>query len=405
MAAPSPAATAAGTGHPRYEVADIVRAHGGAFRQMHPVSGPHEVVLRAIARCRTAALGGHVEACDACGTRRIAYNSCRNRHCPKCQGGARAKWLAAQHALLLPVDYFHVVFTLPHELNALGRVNPRRLYALLFRAATATLQTFARAPRHLGAELGVTAVLHTWGQNLTQHVHLHCVVTGGGLSPDGRRWVSSRHPRFLFPVRALSKVFRGKFLAGLRRLRARARLTFAGDCAALAEPATWTRWLTSLRSVDWVVYAKPPFGGPERVLKYLSRYTHRVAIANERLVFVGDDVVRFRWKDYADGSRVKVLTLAAEEFLRRFLLHVVPRGFMRIRHFGLLANRRRATKLARCRELLGAPLAPARGSPVECAAAAEVPPASRTVSARCPHCGSGPLRIVETLAPMPGIPP
>ncbi len=298
MPAPSSGVTTAGGTRPRYEVADIVRAYGATYRQTHPVPGAHEVVLRAIARCRTAALGGHVEACDGCGATRIAYNSCRNRHCPKCQGGTRARWLAAQQALLLPVEYFHIVFTLPHELNALIRVNPRRLYALLFRAAAATLQTFARDPTHLGAELGVTAVLHTWGQNLTQHVHLHCVVTGGGLSPDGRRWVGARRG-FLFPVRALSKVFRGKFLAGLRRLRTREQLIFAGDSAPLGESAIWTRWLSTLRGVDWVVYAKPPFGGPSHVLKYLSRYTHRVAIANERLFFVGDGVVRFSWKDYA----------------------------------------------------------------------------------------------------------
>jgi hypothetical protein len=358
------------------------------------------VVLRAIAQCRTAALGGHVEACESCGTTRIAYNSCRNRHCPKCQGAARAQWLAAQQALLLPVEYFHLVFTLPHELNALLRVNPRRLYALLFRAAAATLQTFAQDPKHLGAELGVTAILHTWGQSLTQHVHLHCVVTGGGLSPDGQRWVSAR-TRFLFPVCALSQLFRGKFLAGLRRLRRGQRLTFAGDSAPLAQPATWTRWLDQLQATPWVVYAKPPFGGPERVLKYLSRYTHRVAISNDRLVFVGDGVVRFRWKDYADGSRVKVMTLTGDEFLRRLLLHVVPRGFMRIRHFGLLANCQRTAKLARCRQLL-APLAastsPIAQSGAECGSTA-------TASPPCPACGATTFRIIETLAPTRGIPP
>ncbi len=401
MAEPSSAAPTAGGTQPRYELADIVRTYGTAYRQTHRVLGPQEVVLRAIARCRTAALGGHVEACDACGARRIAYNSCRNRHCPKCQGSARAKWLAAQHAVLLPVEYFHVVFTLPHELNALIRVNPRRLYALLFHAAAATLKTFARDPRHLGADVGVTAVLHTWGQNLTQHVHLHCVVTGGGLSADGQRWVRTR-PGFLFPVRALSRVFRGKCLAGLRRLRARGALIFAGDSARLADVGTWTTWLAALRTPDWLVYAKPPFGGPECVLKYLSRYTHRVAIANKRLVFVGDGVVRFSWKDYADQSRRKILTLSTDEFVRRFLLHVVPAGFMRIRHFGLLANRQRTAKLARCRALLGVALHPAPAPPVGSA-----DPAHTCVlrSARCPVCGNGPLRIIETLAPTRGIPP
>src|SRR5512144_206215 len=289
MPAPSPA-TAAGNARPAYEVADIVRTYGATYRRTHAVWPVQGVVLRAIERCRTAALGGHVEACAACGARRVAYNSCRNRHCPKCQGSARATWVAAQQAQLLPIEYFHVVFTLPHALNALVRVNPRRLYALLFHAAAATLQGFARDPRHLGAELGVTAVLHTWGQNLSQHLHVHCVVTGGGLSADGQQWVSTRRG-FLFPVRALSQVFRGKFLAGLRQLRARGHVQFAGDSAALADAAGWTGWLRALRATDWVVYAKPPFGGPERVLKYLGRYTHRVAIANHRIISIDDGVV------------------------------------------------------------------------------------------------------------------
>jgi len=401
MAIPSSATTTAGGARPRYEVADVVRAVGAAYRGTHAVSADQARVLGALVRCRTAALGGHVEACDACGTRRVAYNSCRNRHCPKCQGGAQAQWLAAQQALLLPVPYFHVVFTLPHELNALVRVNPRRLYALLFRAAAATLQTFARDPTHLGAELGVTAVLHTWGQTLTQHVHVHCIVTGGGLSPDGRRWVRTR-PRFLFPVRALSHVFRGKFLAGVQRLHAHDALTFAGDSAALVDPPTWTAWLATLRTRAWLVYAKPPFGGPARVLKYLSRYTHRVAISNARLVFVGDEVVRFHWTDYADRHRLKLLSLPPTEFLRRFLLHVVPARFHRMRHFGLLANRQRAAKLTQCRALLPAP--PEPPTPTDAPAP---PPASSPSLAppRCPACGSGSLRIVETLAPQRGVPP
>jgi len=344
-----------------------------------------------------------VEACDACGARQVTYNSCRNRHCPKCQGGERAKWLAAQQAALLPVEYFHIVFTLPHALNALVRVNPRRLYALLFRAAAATLQCFAHDPRHLGAELGVTAVLHTWGQNLSQHVHLHCVVTGGGLTPDGQHWVSAR-AGFLFPVRALSKMFRGKFLAGLRQLRAQNTLRFAGDSTRLAGEPAWHAWLQELRTRDWIVYAKPPFGGPARVLNYLSRYTHRVAIANHRIVSIEDGVVRFRWKNYAHHNQVKVMALSAEEFLRRSLLHVVPSGFMRIRHFGLLANRHRTAKLARCRRLLApspAPdLTPCTGdAPCGDASASAVEPK------RCPVCGGGPLRVIEMLAPLRGVPP
>jgi hypothetical protein len=403
MNGPSSVTTAAAGERPRYEVADIVRAHGATYRRTQGVSPAQAVALRAIERCRTAALGGHVEACDACGARQVAFNSCRNRHCPKCQAAARAKWFTAQQGVVLPVEYFHVVFTLPHALNALVRVNPRRLYALLFRAAAATLQCFARDPRHLGAELGITVVLHTWGQNLSQHVHVHCVVTGGGLSPDGQHWVNAR-PGFLFPVRALSKVFRGKFLAGLCQLRARNALRFAGDSTPLADEPAWSKWLRVLRTTDWVVYAKPPFGGPQRVLKYLSRYTHRVAIANERLVSIDDGVVRFRWTDYAHHNQLKVMALPATEFLRRFLLHVLPSGFMRIRHFGLLANRHRTAKLARCRRLLApspAPdLTPCTGDG-RCgdASAAAVEPK------RCPVCGGGPLRVIEMLAPLRGVPP
>jgi hypothetical protein len=283
------------------------------------------------------------------------------------------------------------------------RINPRRLYALLFRAVAATLQDFARDPRHLGAELGITAVLHTWGQNLSQHVHLHCVVTGGGLSPDGQHWVNARQG-FLFPVGALSKVFRGKFLAALCQLRACNALRFAGDSTPLADEPAWRAWLRALRTTDWVVYAKPPFGGPHRVLKYLSRYTHRVAIANERLVSIDDGVVRFRWKDYAHHNQVKVMALPAEEFLRRFLLHVVPPGFMRIRHFGLLANRHRTAKLARCRRLLAPSPAPdltpgTADAPCGDASAAALEPK------RCPVCGGAALRVIERLAPLRGVPP
>jgi len=362
-------------------------------------------VLRALAQCRTAALGGHVEVCEACGTERVCYDSCRNRHCPKCQGAARAKWLAAEQALLLPVPYFHLVFTLPHALNPLIRVNQRTLYHLLFRAATQTLQEFAQDPKHLGAELGITAVLHTWGQTLTEHVHVHCVVTGGGLSPDGTQWRAGRR-RFLFAVKALSQVFRGKYVAGLARLRAQHRLTFAGESAPLMADGAWTTFLHQLHAPAWVVYAKPPWGSPEQVLKYLSRYTHRVAIANSRLVSVGDGVVRFRYKDYATGGTTKVMALQAEEFLRRFLLHVVPPGFVRIRHYGLLANRTRQEKLTRCRQLLAV---------VAAAATAVLPPNTRDLLAaagaadaappRCPVCGGGPLRILERLAPHRGIPP
>src|SRR5215813_11427127 len=400
--------TAAGTGadwqRPQFEVADVVRAYGAAFRVTHHVSHEQAKVLRAIAQCRTAALGGHIEACETCGAEQICYNSCRNRHCPKCQGAARAKWLAAEQTLLLPVPYFHLVFTLPHQLNPLVRINQRALYNLLFQAATQTLQEFARDPKHLGAELGITAVLHTWGQTLTEHVHVHCIVTGGGLSPEGTHWRSSP-PRFLFAVQALSQVFRGKYLAGLRRLRAQHRLHFAGESAALAEQEAWQAFLGQVQERPWVVYARPPWGGPEQVLHYLSRYTHHVAISNARLVFVGDGVVRCRYKNYAAGGLTQGMQLPAEEFLRRFLLHVVPPHFVRIRHFGLLANRARSNKLARCRQLLAVVAAAATATlPAQ---NGETPAAGTktTTLVRCPACGGGSLRVTAVLAPQRGIPP
>jgi Putative transposase/Transposase zinc-binding domain len=400
-------ATAAGVGtapqRPRFEVADIVRAYGEAFRATHSVSHEQARVRRAIAQCRPAALGGHLEGGEACGTEPNSYNSCRNRHCPKCQGSARAKGLAAEQALRLPVPYFHLVFTLPPQLNPLVRVNQRALYTLLFQAATQTLRRFARDPNHLGAELGITAVLHTWGQTLTEHSHVQCLVTGGGLTADGTQWRPS-HPRFLFAVQALSPVFPGKYLAGLRRLRHRQRLHFAGESAELAADAAWTTFLSQLQDRPWVVYAKPPWGGPEPGLKSLSRYTQRVASANSRPVFVGDGVVRFRYKDYTAGGTTQVLELPAEEFLRRFLLHVVPPRFVRIRHFGLVANRTCQEKLARCRQLLAVVAATAtsllpapNGEPPAAGAETASP-------ARCPACGGGPLRVIAVLAPHEAFP-
>ena len=401
MTGPSPAVATAGEDSNRrvaFEVADVVRACGADYLRTHPTSAAQRRVLRALRRCRTAALGGHVEGCGACGYTRVAYNSCRNRHCPKCQGQQRAKWMAAEQAMLLPVDYFHVVFTLPHVLNALLRLNPRRLYGLLFRTAAATLRTFARDPRHLGAEPAITMVLHTWGQTLAEHVHVHCVVSGGGLSLDGTRWVALPRRRFLFPVRALSAVFRRKYLAALTRLRRAGALRFAGQSAALADPTAWDHWVAGLRHTPWVVYAKPPFGGPACVLKYLSRYTHRVAIANRRILFVGNGVVRFAWTDYADHHAHKSMTLAAGEFLRRFLLHVLPTGFMRIRHYGLLANAHRQRKLQRCREVLHVPTPTALAPHTE-RFTAERAPASPPRDG-CPVCG-GTLHRLETLAPHP----
>jgi len=389
---------------PPFEVADVVREYGAAFRATHHVSHGQERVLRAIAHCRTAALGGHVEVCESCETEQISYNSCRDRHCPKCQGRARAQWLAAEQALLLPVPYFHVVFTLPHLLNPLVRVNQRVLYNLLFQTVARTLRQFARDPKHLGAELGVTAVLHTWGQTLTEHIHVHGIGTGGGLTADGTQWRPSP-PRFLFAVAALSQVFRGKYLAGLRRLRAKHQLHFVGESAEWAADEAWKAFLGRLQERPWVVYAKPPWGGPEQGLKYLSRYTPCVAISTRRLVFVGDGVVRFRYKDYAVGGITKIMELPAEEFLRRFLLHVVPPRFVRIRHFGFLANRARQDKLARCRQLLAVVAAAATSllSPNNL----ETPTASAQTASptRCPACGGGPMRVIAVLAPQRGIPP
>jgi hypothetical protein len=386
--------TAVTVARPRLELAAIVRQYGDEYRRTHRLMSVQHRALRAIAACRTAALGGHRETCDHCGATRITYNSCRNRHCPKCQTAAKERWLAGRKADVLPIPYFHVVFTLPHALNALAQGNPRVLYTLLFRAAADTLLAFGRDPRHLGGTVGVTAILHTWGQNLSQHLHLHCLVTGGALAQDRSRWIAGRSS-FLFPVRALATVFRAKYLAGLQHAFDAGQLTFAGGTADLADRQTFTGCLGRLRAVDWIVYAKRPFAGPEQVLDYLGRYTHRVALSNDRLVDHRDGAVQFHWRDYADHDRRKIMTLAADEFLRRFLLHVVPRGFMRIRHFGVLANRTRRAMVTRCRDLPGQP-------PLEA-----VPPESVAVllhrltgvdRSRCAVCGEGRMQITATVA-------
>jgi hypothetical protein len=314
----------------RPEVADVIAQAGAAYRARYGVSRAQQRILHDLARCRTAALGGHTQQCTACGHEVIAYNSCRNRHCPKCQGRARARWLAARAAELLPVPYFHVVFTLPAALAPLALRNKRLLYGMLFRAVAATLRTIARDPQHLGADLGFLTVLHTWGQTLQHHPHVHCVVPGGGLARDGRRWVACR-PQFFLPVRVLSRYFRHRFLRLLRAARQQGKLAYHGQLAHLADPTAWARWVDGLTRTEWVVYAKPPFGGPRQVLKYLARYTHRVAIANHRLVSLADGRVTFQWKDYAHGQRWRTMTLDAVEFLRRFLLHALPRGLQRIR--------------------------------------------------------------------------
>lgn len=374
-----------------------MRAHGDAYRRTHRLVSVQRRALQAIATCRTAVLGGHRETCDRCGAVRVRYNSCRNRHCPKCQTLTKERWLAARRTDLLPIPYFHVVFTLPHDLNALAQGNPRVIYTLLFRAAADTLLTFGRAPRHLGGTIGITAILHTWGQNLSQHLHLHCLVTGGALAADRSRWIAGRSS-FLFPVRALSTVFRAKYLAALRRAAAADQLTFAGGTADLADRRRFAGFLGQLRARDWIVYAKRPFAGPEAVLDYLGRYTHRVALSNDRLLAHGDGHVCFRWKDYADHDRVKILTLDTDEFLRRFLLHIVPRGFMRIRHFGLLANCTRRATLTRCRDLLGQP--PPDDAPPD-SVAALMHRLTGVDVARCPVCGEGRMQITALVVRLP----
>jgi len=371
------------------EVADVFRAHAAGYRARHPVSSEQRTVLRRLIACRTAALGGHVDSCDACGTVRISYNSCRDRHCPKCQARQQKEWVESRLSRLLPVPYFHVVFTLPEQLQPLGLKNRRVLYALLFRAASQTLLKLAADPRRLGAQIGFTAVLHTWGQNLLFHPHLHCVVTGGGLSPDGR-WVAGQEDYFL-PVRVLGQLFRGKFLAGLKAAYQAGQLTLTGSVEHLQEPREFRRLLDTLYRQSWVVYAKPPFGGAAQVYQYLGRYTHRVAISNRRLVSMEQDRVAFRYKDYADGARQKVMTLNADEFIRRFLLHVLPKGFVRIRHYGLLAGRNVDTKLADCQRLLGGVTEPNDVVAEANAEAAAKDDAAEPAWLRCPKC-CAPLR-------------
>jgi hypothetical protein len=373
---------------PALEIADIFRRHGPAWRAAHArhVSLDQLKVMSAIENCRTAALGGHVEGCEECGHQRIAYNSCRNRHCPKCQGVKAREWLAAREADLLPVGYFHVVFSIPAELADIALQNKTQVYDLLFRTASESMSTIAADPRHLGARIGITAVLHTWGSALTHHPHIHMIVPGGGISLDGTRWVASR-TGFLLPVRVLSKLFRRLFLTRLLELYTAGNLAFFGNHADLRDRRVFLRLIARLRKKNWVVYAKPPFAGPEAVLAYLSRYTHRVAISNRRLISLDASGVTFRYKDYRrDGAaRYGTMTLATDEFIRRFLLHVLPKGFHRIRHYGLLASAGRKTNVARARQLLAVPPEVEPAEPVEPTDAR--PP--------CPCCG-GRMIIIET---------
>jgi len=375
------------------ELADIFRQHGPAYRKSHRLPLQQHRLMQAIETCRTPVLGGVVEWCDHCQYTHIRYRSCRNRHCPKCQGESRAKWVEQRTAELLPVEYFHVVFTVPEQIAHIAFYNREAIYDLLFRTVSETLLTIARDPKHLGAEIGFFSVLHTWGQNLHLHPHLHCVIPGGGLSPEGQ-WVACL-PGFFLPVRVLSRLFRRLFLEGLRALYSAGELHFWGELHALEEVAAFVDYLAPLEKKEWVVYAKPPFGGPQQVLAYLGRYTHRVAISNRRLVAMNDGQVSFRWKDYRHPQRPRVTTMAAEEFIRHFLLHALARGFQRIRYYGLMANCHRADKLELCRRLLTSPGA-------DLLPEINLPQTERPGLRRCPLCGEGTLSRIEVWPPSHG---
>jgi hypothetical protein len=377
---------------PPVEVADIVRAAGESFFQnsRNWFTWLHLKVLNAILRCRTAALGGHLDACSKCGHEAISFNSCRNRHCPKCQANARDRWLEARAKELLPIRYVHVVFTLPRQLSQLALQNKREIYDLLFRASAETLLEIARDPRRLGVEIGFFSVLHTWNQKLQHHPHVHCVVPSGGLAPDHSRWIDSQ-PKFFLPVKALQKVFRGKFVDGLKTLHAERRLGFHGTLASLQNPKAFAAWLRPLFRSPWVVYSKRPFGGAQHALRYLGQYTNRVAISNHRLVALADGIVTFRWRDSAHKNKKRLMTLPVNEFLRRFLLHVLPAGFVRIRHFGLMAHRRRGVSLPLCLRLL----AKSGRARKEAARIQETGSSPRQMW-KCPHCG-GPMVLIERL--------
>jgi hypothetical protein len=387
---------------PSLELADIFRRHGEEYRTKYGshMSPEQHRVMRAIAICRTAALGGHVDQCDHCGHRVVSYNSCRNRHCPKCQALAKAKWLEARRAELLPVPYFHVVFTLPQSLAPLAQQNKRLVYNLLFQAASQTLLTVAADPKHLGAEIGFLAILHTWGQNLLDHPHVHCVVPGGGLADNRTKWLACRE-RFFLPVRVLSRLFRRLFLERLQKAFAQGQLAFHHDIEHLADPAAFDRFLKDCRQTDWVVYAKPPFGGPDKVLDYLARYTHRIAISNHRLLTLQDGKVTFTWRDYKHGGTRRNMTVDAHEFIRRFLLHVLPNRFMRVRYYGFLANRYRAEKLQLCRTRIGVPETPPPDPTEELNWADLFQSLTGVDPLACPQCKQGRMVRIEILPPSP----
>jgi hypothetical protein len=383
---------------PKLEVADIFRRYGKTYREKHgaSMSTAQRRVMTAIEVCRTAALGGQIEQCDQCGHQRICYRSCRNRHCPKCQSLARAEWIQRRQAELLDCEYFHVVFTVPEEIAAIAYQNKEVVYSILFRATAETLRTIAADPKHLGAEIGFFAVLHTWGSNLLHHPHLHCVVPGGGLSPDGTRWIS-RQPGFFLPVRVLSRLFRRLFLEYLQGAFDSGKLRFFTLLEKLRDRGEFARYLAPLWKAEWVVYAKAPFAGPQQVLDYVGRYTHRVAISNHRLLDIEADQVRFQWKDYRHKGQQKAMTLSAEEFIRRFLLHALPDGFQRIRYYGFLGNRYRQQKLARCRQLLG--MAPPVEAPLPEDYRDQHERLTGTSLRECPVCHRGRMVIAEMLAP------
>lgn len=381
---------------PAIELADIVRACGDQYRSSHRVPAVHDRVLRALVNCRTAAMGGFKSQCDSCGHSVIQYASCRNRHCPRCQTLAGTRWVERQCSDLLDIDYWHLVFTLPHELNALAQWHPRVVYNLLFKAASRTLLEFGRNPRWLGGDIGITMVMHTWGQNLSRHIHVHCIVTGGALSADKQHWIPADRG-FLFPTKALSKVFRGKYLDALAKAQKAGELSDDNTKGSeLFDSDALDCLLTRLREHDWVVYAKPPFAGAEKVVSYLGRYTHRVAISSHRLVDFDGDQVRFRWRDYAHGNKRKIMTLSADEFIRRFLLHVLPRGLVRIRHCGLQSNRDRHKRLAHCRQILGQRSPEPRESETVEAMMLRLTGIDITV---CPKCKEGRLRQTECILP------
>jgi predicted Zn-ribbon and HTH transcriptional regulator len=386
------------------EVADIFRQFGPVYRESHPLLMRMLKTMSAIERCRTAVLGGHVDQCDSCGYLRISYNSCRNRHCPKCQSLPREKWLAARKRDLLPVEYFHIVFTVPDLLNPLALRNQKVIYDILFKAASRALLALSKDPKHLGAEIGFISILHTWGQNLMDHPHLHCLVPGGGLSLDGKRWISSRGG-FFIPVKVLSRLFRGKFLFYLKEAYRGGKLKFVGEIRSLGDTRKFQMMMDELYRKQWVLYCKPPFRSPKQLLEYLGRYTHRVAISNHRLVKVEDGKVTFRWRDYKDGNKNKQMTLEAFEFIQRFLLHILPNNFVKIRHYGLLSNRNRQTKLRQCQKILGS-TSKGKQQSTESEGWERLLFELTGIDPRiCPCCGKGRMVTREILSPQGPAPP